>query len=158
MLEKSLRSSLMQHTRTVVPGEAITVLTAWSSSTLHNQLLLEVLKIAAMDFYSLPLFLWLHHLQLRTWSLPGAHKLIACCPSQLPSYLVFWAAKQRVQQELISTKISLVATLKYADIFSCTHTMFSLALTCYYFALPPVFVPLVNLSAFINEFVGTEAH
>ena len=83
--------------------------------------------------------------------------MIVCCPSQLPFYLVFWAAEQRVQQELISTKISLVATLKYADLFSCTH-FFLLALTRYYFALPPVSGSFFNLGAFINEFVGTEAH
>jgi hypothetical protein len=83
------------------------------------------------------------------------YKLIICCPNQLPFYLVFWAAEQRVQQELISTKISLVATLKYAGPFSCTHAMFfigaNMLLSC-------VASSFFNLGAFINEFVGTKAH
>jgi len=36
--------------------------------------------------------------------------------------------------------------------------IFLLALTRYYFALPPVSGSFFNLGAFINEFVGTEAH
>jgi hypothetical protein len=57
---------------------------------------------------------------LRTWGWPGAHKLTIFYPSQLPFYLVCWVAKRRVQQELISTKMPLVATLKCVSLFSCT--------------------------------------
>lgn len=88
------------------------------------------------------------------------HKLTVYYPSQLPFYLVCWVAKQRVQQELISTKIPLVATLKYAYLFSCTHTIFLfVALTCYNFASCVLyFYCSFNLGVFINEYVGAEAY
>ena len=154
MLGKLLLSSLMHHTRMIVPGGGIAVLIAWSSSTLPHQLLLVVLKIDVMDCCSLHLFLLLPRLQLRVWSSLEAFKLIVYYPSQLQFCLGSWVIEQTLQLELISTnKMKPAATLKYY--------LLSLSLLCYLFLLLYLFSELVALfdlghSHLID--IGTEAY